>query len=350
VPIVTGWQGNEGGNPGGGWNPQQDPYGGQYGGPPGQPAGTPNPYGGAPGQPGEVPNPYGGAPGQQYGAPGQYAADPYTGQYPQTSAYPAYQPGYGYGPPEPPKRSKMPIVLSIVAIAAVVGAVVTIVVLNRDANPTPAAAGGTSSSRPAPRSAPPSSRKLPPSSRAPEAKEGWEAIPVQGGGSYQVPDDWTPDPRPVDSGLGVDFLRGALVGGYDCGGSHYFRGFTATGEVQGKAGAELDLNKAVTDFANSFANTYYRNPKLDTPTPKATTVSGKKAAEVTVKLTVTPGKPECDATSGEVAVVGVPIEQGGKVTAVRMLVVVNDLAGGPATPPGMPDPLAEEILTTFTLG
>jgi hypothetical protein len=223
-------------------------------------------------------------------------------------------------------------------------------VLNRDESPSPAAAGVTSSSRPAPRSAPPSSRKLPPSSRKPTAKEGWEAIPVLGGGSYQVPDDWTLDPRPVESGLGIDFMRGALVGAYDCGSRHYFRGFAATGEVPAKAGAELDLNKTVTDFANSFANSYYRGPKLDAPAPKETTVGGKKAAEVTVKLTVTPSDPECDATSGEVAVVGVPIEQGGKVTAVRMLVVVNDLAGGPAKPPGLPDPLAEEILTTFTLG
>jgi hypothetical protein len=342
VPIVTGWQGNEGGYPGGGWNPQQDPYGGQYGGAPGQQGGTPNPHGGAP--------------DQQYGAPGQYGADPYgqypqTGaQYPQTSAYPAYQTGFGYGPPEPPKRSKLPIILSVVAIVAVVGAVVTIVVLNRDSGSTPTAGGGTSSSRPAPttRSAPPSSRKSPPSSK-PNTKDGWTAIPVPGGGGYQVPEDWKLDPRPADSGLGVNFIRGALVGPYDCGGSNYFRGFTATGEVQGKAGAELDLNKTVTDFANSFANTYYRSPKLETPAPKEATVDGEKGATLTVKLTVTPGKPECDATSGEVAVVGVPIERSGKVVAIRMLVVVNDLAGGPATPPGLPDPLAEEILTTFTL-
>ncbi|HET9142101.1 hypothetical protein [Actinophytocola sp.] len=332
---MTGWQGNEGGYPGGGWNPQQDPYGGQNAG--GQ-------YGGAPGQPGQWgQDPYG-------GAPGQYPTDPYQGQYGpgQTSAYPAYQTGYGF-PPEPPKRSKLPIILSVIAIVAVVGAVVTIVVLNRNDEPSPTAGGGATSSRPAPRSAPPSSRRLPTSSRKPTAKPGWTEIRTPLDDTYLTPPGWQADPRPQDSGLGVNFIRGALVGPYDCGGSNYFRGFTAAGEVQSKSGADLDLNKTVTDFATSFANTYYRSPKLETPAPTETTVDGKKGATLTVKLTVTPAKPECDATSGEVAILGVPVERGGKAT-IRMLVVVNDLAGGPATPPGLPDPLAEEILAGFKLG
>ncbi|HEU5470831.1 MAG TPA: hypothetical protein VFV67_09270 [Actinophytocola sp.] len=344
---MTGWQGNEGGGHGGGWNPQQpDPYGGQYGG------GTPGQYGG--GQYGADPyaqqqyggtDPYG---QQQYGGVDPYGGNPYG---PQTQAYPAYQ--TGFGPPEPPKRNRWPIIVSVVAIVAAVGTVVTIVLMNRGSDdPSPTAGGQTSSSRPpaTSRSAPGSSRRLPPATRAPDAKDGWVAIPLPGGASYQVPEDWKPDGRSQPSGLGVDFHQRALFGSYDCGGSNYFRGFSAAGEVSSKSGAELDVNKTVTDFATSFANEYYRNPKLDTPQPKPTTVDGKDAATMTIKLTVTPNNAECEATSGEVAIVGVGIEEGGKLAAVRMLVVVNDLAGGPASPPGLPDPLAEEILTTLKLG
>src|SRR5262249_6922236 len=128
-----------------------------------------------------------------------------------------------------------------------------------------------------------------------------------------------------------------------------FRGFTAGGEVQAKDGSQLDLNKTVTDFANSFAGRYYNNPKVTVGTPDSTTVSGQDAATVTAKLTVQPAKPECEATSGEVAVAAAAIKEGDKLVGVRLLVVVNDLAGGPSTPPALPDPLAEEILTTFSV-
>jgi hypothetical protein len=329
IRQVTGWQGNEGG----GWNPQQNPYGGggQQGGP----------YGGDPyaGQYGA--DPY---PGQQYGVDPNagHPYDPYGG-YGQTSPYPDFS-------PPPPKRSKLPIVLSIIAIAAVVGTVVTIVLLNRDSPEPSATAGTTSSSRAAPtsRSTPPSSRRPPPSSGAPSGRDGWITVELAGG-SYQVPPDWKKSAETRASGLGVDFAGGAVIGEYNCGGAVYWRGFTATGEVQGKDGATLELNKTVTDFAKSFAGQFYRDPKIDVPNPKPTTVNGKDAVLLTAKLTVAPGNPECDATSGEVAVVGVKIEQDGKPAGVRMLVVVNDLAGGPAKPAAVPDPVAEEILGTLTL-
>ena len=309
--MTGGWQGNDGG-----WQPQPDPYGQPQYGPP-------------------------------YDPYGQYQQDPYAGQ-----AYPAY--GQGFGEPPPPKKSKLPIVLSIIAIVAIVGGVVAIVLLNRNDEPAPAAnTGSSTSNRPATPSkapAPGTSRKPPSSGAKPPAKDGWVTVDfATGSGSYQVPGDWKKTAEKRDSGLGVQFGDGAESGTYSCGEHSYFRGFTASSEVQGKNGTELDVNKTVTDFANSFSGKFYNSPKIDLPAPTATTVNGKKAATVTAKLTVTPTSPECEATSGEVAVTGVAIEASGKVVAVRMLVVVNDLAGGPADPKPLPDPLAEEILETLTV-
>jgi hypothetical protein len=335
--VTGGWQG-------GGWGPQQDPYGGQSG-----------QYGGQSGQWGVDPYAGGDPYGQQqpqygadpYGQQPQYGADPYGQQ--QFGGYPGYpQPGF-----EPPKRSKLPIILSLVAILAVVGTVVTIVLLNRDGGEPAAAPTATSSpSRPpsTPKDPPAStSRKLPTSGSAPPSKPGWITIDV-GVGSYQVPQEWNRNSQPRPSGLGVDFTRGAVVGEYQCENNVYFRGFAAFGEAQSKDGSELDLNKTITDFASSFAKEYYGgNPALEVGAPKEAKAGAATGATLTVKLTVTPTKPACEATGGEVAIVGVPIDKDGEKTGVRMLVVVNDLAGGPADPPGLPDELAEEILGTFTL-
>jgi hypothetical protein len=327
---VTGWQGNEGG-----WNPQQDPYGQQHGA---------DPYGGQQygGQPqyGQPQDPYGGAYGQQ-----QYGSDPYAQQY--------GMPYQGFAPPPPEKKSKLPVVFSIVAIVAIVGAVVTIVLLNRgdDANPSAGPAGSSSAVKPPSSSSrPPSTSRRPPSSsRRPDTKDGWTAISGTGL-DYQVPPGWKTATEDRESGItGVTFKGGAEAGPYDCGGDHYFRGFTATGDVQSKTGDALDLNKTITDFANGFAGHYYRSPKIEVGSPASKTVDGHKAAALTAKLTVTPTRPGCEATTGEVAIVGVLVEESGKPAGVRMLVVVNDLAGGPADPPGLPDPMAEEILDTVTV-
>jgi hypothetical protein len=319
---------------GGGWNPQQDPYGsgGQYGG--GQQYGA-DPYSGG-GQYGA--DPYG---GQQYGA------DPYgTGQ--QAYGQPTY--GGGFGPPPPPKKSKLPIVLSIVGIVAVVGTVVTIVLLNRGEDPAPAA--GPTNPPSASKSTskggtPPTSRK-PTSTKKPGGTGNWLEIDnsTDAGLKYQVPSDWKKSAEKRDTGLGVEFTGGAVFGEYNCGGSNYFRGFAASGDVQGKDGADLDLNETVKDFAESISTKYYTKPKLDSGSPKSSTVDGKKAATLTIKLTPEVAKAECDATSGEVAIIGVLLQETGKPAGVAMLVVVNDLDGGPSTPEALPDDLAEQILET----
>jgi hypothetical protein len=181
-------------------------------------------------------------------------------------------------------------------------------------------------------------------------KEGWTTITMVGG-TYQVPPEWQKSTQKRRSGVtGVDFDDGAVFGSYDCSGNSYFRGFAASGEVQGRSGSVLDLNKTVADFATAFVNEYYRpGPKIDAPAPSATTVGGHKAARLTAKLTVTPADPQCEATTGEVAIIGVEIQKDGKPAGVRMLVVVNDLSGGPDDPPALPDPLAEEILGTVSV-
>jgi hypothetical protein len=330
---VTGWQGNEGGYGGGGWNPQQDPYGGQQ-------------YGG----------------GQQFGPDPSYGGDQQSGQYPAdpyyTGRYPTYQGGFGGGfPPEgpPPKRSKLPVVLSIVAILAVVGTVVTIVLLNRSSGEEPVAGPGPSSSpsRPKPPSSskpPASTSRQPTTSRQGPTKDGWTTI-AMADGSYQVPPDWQKSAERRDTGLGVTFTDGAVVGKYSCGGNDkYFRGFVASGDVQGKDGAQLDINKAVTDFGNAFATRFYNQPKVELGRPNSTTIDGKRAVSLTAKVTVTPAKPECDAATGEVAIVGVEFQKNGKPAGIKMVAVVNDLSGGPANPPALPDSLAEEILETVSVG
>lgn len=311
--TTGGWQGDQGG----GWN--QDPYGQpQY--------------------------------GPSYDPYGQYQQDPNAGT--------GYQPYPGFGePPPPPKKSKLPIVLSIIAIVAVVGGVVAIVLLNRGDDPQPAAnTGGSSSSSSAPGSQSQSKLPGPTSKRStsatkPPTKDGWVTVELTDkSGTYQVPQDWKAAAEPKDSGVeGIQFADVREVGTYSCGGGTYFRGFTASSQVQSKTGAELDVSKVVTDFATSFSTKYFNNPKIDLPAPAEVTLGAQKAAMVTAKLTIQPTKPDCEATSGEVALIGVGIENGGKVAAVRVLVVVNDLEGGPADPKALPDPLAEEILETLSL-
>jgi hypothetical protein len=308
--TTGGWQGGDQG----GWNP--DPYGQQ------QP------------QYGPTYDPY-----------GQYQQDPYGGT--------AYQPYPGFGePPPPPKKSKLPIILSLIAIVAIVGGVIAIVLLNRDSNPQPAANTGpvgSSSGKPVTPPKVPGSTRRPPSSAAKPPSDFACADFTDKSGSYCTPKDWKPSTEPKDSGLDVQFKDVKEVGTYDCGGGSYFRGFAASSEVQSKSGAELDVSKVVNDFADSFSNKYYNSPKIDLPGPHETTVGGHKAAAVTAKVTVQPTKPDCEATSGEVAVLGVAIEEGGKITGVRVLVVVNDLEGGPADPKPLPDPLAEQILDSLSL-
>lgn len=345
---MTGWQGNEGNQ--GGWNQPPNPYGGDpYG-----PRDT-NPYG----QP--DPNQYQADPYAQpspYGQPdpyGQGGYDPY-GQYNpyQTGGFPAQ----GFGPPPPPRRSKLPMILGVLAIVIIVGAVVAIVLVNRDESPT---AGPSDTTTPSTPNSPgrssdtPTSRK--PStdpSKGREGKEGWQVVDntADAGLAYEVPEDWEPSPNPRPSGLGdVSFTGAADYGVYDCEGGSYIRSFAASGDVQGKDGAKLDLAKTVKDFAQSFGTTYFKDTaKVDVPEPTETEVDGKQA--MTLSATVTPQvtTPKCEASKGEIAIVGVLLEENGKSSGVAMLAVVSDVSGGPGDPAPLPRSVTKTILASVKVG
>ncbi|TDV51077.1 hypothetical protein [Actinophytocola oryzae] len=349
---MTGWQSGGGGDQGG-WNPNQsfgpeagtnrygaDPYAQQQPDPYQQQYGA-NPYGGA--------APYGGEQQQQpygYDQYGQYQ------QFPPTGGFPAA--GYGAPPPPPPKRSKLPMILSLVAIVIIIGAVVAILLVNRKDNQPVAQDDNKSSTAPKDTTgkSTPNSKSSSPSTKGGEHGD-WLSIDntADSGLSYQVPSDWKQSNNPVKSGLGVDFTGAADYGNYDCEGAGYVRTFAASGDVQGKDGKDLDLATTVEDFAKSFATTYYgEDAQVDVPTPTDTKVDGKTAMTVTAKVKQNVTAPNCQASDGEVSLVGVLLETDGQPKGVAMMVVVNDLNGGPADPKALDPSLTQEILATVKAG
>lgn len=336
---MTGWQGNDGGQ--GGWNPQSfgpdpgtnkygtDPYANQYGSDP-----YSDPYAQA--------DPYAQQPGYQTGGfPAQ--------GYPPTSGFPAQ----GY--PPPPPRSKLPMILSLVAIVIIIGAVVAIVLVNRKDSQT-GAPQQTSSSKPDPgptSESQSSSKEDPPPTSGGGTHDDWTTIDntADAGLVYQVPPDWKESSTARQSGLDVDFTGDADYGLYNCDGGGYVRTFAASGDVQSKDSKDLDLAATMTDFAKSFATTYYgADAKVDLPTPADFDVEGRTAMMLTAKVTPTVTKPDCQAKSGEVGLVGVLLESEGQPNGVAMLVVVNDLEGGPADPTPLEASVTQEILKTVSAG
>jgi hypothetical protein len=347
---VTGWQGNEGQ---GGWQPPPDNQGGPY-----QQQPYPDPYGAGP--QGTAPYPYGSGEGanpyQTGGFPAQSGYDQYPYTQDQYGQYNPYQtggfPAQDFGPP-PPKRSKLPMILGVLAIVIIVGAVVAIVLVNRNGD-NQTASPETSNAQPAP---PPgkSSQEQPPSSEsgAPGGHEGWRSVDnvADSGLTYQVPPDWKVTGVPRPSGLNVDFTGTAEYGTYQCKGAEYVRSFATSGDVQSKSGSDLDLNKTVSDFAKSFGTGYFKDTaKVDLGTPKETEVSGKKAAIVTAPVTPKVTTPECEAAKGEIAIIGVLLEENGQPSGVAMLVVVSDVEGGPDDPKPLPTDVAQDILASARLG
>jgi hypothetical protein len=321
VRGVTGWQGDEGHQ--GAWGPQ----------------GT-QPYGAQPGAYGQDPQP-----------------DPYGGY--QTGGFPAqgYPPGYGYPPPPPPPpRSKLPMVLGVLAIVIIVGAVVGIVLINRDSGGSPTAAPSSTEADPGPstRSGPRSSDSPPPSSEEDDPdRNGWQKVDnsADSGLLYEVPPEWKVVPDVRASGLGVDFTGTADFGSYPCEGGNYVRSYATSGDVQAKDGAELDLAKTVKDVAASFAKGSFKDTaQVSVPEPTETEIDGRQAVTLTAKVTPQVTIPACEATEGEVAIVGVLLEEDGEPPGVAMLVVVSDVAGGPAEPKALPKTVAQEILASTSVG
>jgi len=350
---VTGWQGNDGGQ--GGWN--QPPNGPQGGDPYQQPY-NPDPYGYNPGPQGTTPYPYGPAEGanpyQTGGFPAQggaYGADPYAqNQYGQYNPYGGFpEPDFG---PGPPKRSRTPMILGVLAIVIIVGAVIAIVLVNRSGDDT-ASPPVKSSEQPAPTGQ--SSDEPPPSTESsePGGQDGWQTIDntADSGLTYQIPPDWKKSDSARPSGLDVDFTGTGEYGVYDCQGASYVRSFATSGDVQAKSGTDLDLNKTVTDFAKSFGTSYFKDTAtVDVGSPEAIEVSGKKAVKLTAPVTPRVSVPKCEAAKGEVAIIGVLIEDSGTPTGVAMLAVVSDVEGGPEDPKPLPADIAQDILASARVG
>lgn len=341
---MTGWQGNEGGQ--GGWQPP-NPHGGDpYHADPYQR----NPYGPT--------APYGQDPYQQDPYAQGYGQDPY-----QRDPYDPYQtggfPAQDWGPPPPPRRSKLPMILGVLAIVIIVGAVVAIVLVNRSGEePAAGPSGQPSESAPPTQEQtsddpPPSSSESPSSGGSPEGREGWQTVDnsSDAGLTYQVPGDWAVSSTPRPSGLDVEFTGSAEFGVYDCEGSTYARSFATSGDVQSTEGADLDLAKTVRDFATSFGTSYFKDTAtVDVPEPEETEVDGRPAVRITAPVTPQVSAPACEASKGEVAIVGVLLEEDGKPAAVTMLAVVSDVAGGPSDPAPAPTDVAQDILSSATVG
>jgi hypothetical protein len=350
---VTGWQGNDGGQ--GGWNqPPYNPQGGPYqpdpynpGGYEGGPQGTARyPYGPTGDPYGQNPYQTGGFPAQGYGQD-PYAPDQYGQHNPyQTGGFPAQD----FGPPPPPRRSKLPMILGVLAIVIIVGAVVAIVLVNRDSGEPTAGPTNSSTGKPAPTSPDESSTSAPPSSGG---QDGWQTVDntADSGLTYEVPPDWKPSDDPRPSGLDVDFTGTAEYGTYDCDGATYVRSFATSGDVQSKDGDDLDLAKTVGDFAKAFGTGYFKDTAtVGKGTPEETEVGGKKAVKITAPVTPKVTLPKCEAAKGEVAIIGVLLEEDGKPAGVAMLAVVSDVEGGPDDPRPLPADVAQQILDTARAG
>jgi hypothetical protein len=343
---VTGWQGNEGQ---GGWN--QPPQGGDpY---------NPDPYGYQAGPHGTAQYPYGPSSGNPYQTgdfPAQSGYDPYApdqyGQYGQQNPYQTGGfPAQGFPPPPPPRRSKLPMVLAILAIVIIVGTVVTIVLVNRSGGQTASPADPSARERPSPQQT--SGDEPPPSSAEPGGQDGWQTVDntSDAGLTYQVPPDWKVSETPRASGLDVDFTGTAEYGIYDCGGGTYVRSFATSGDVQSKDGEDLDVAKTVSDFAQSFGTGYFKDTaQIELGTPEKTEIGGREAVKVTAPVTPQVADPKCEAAKGEVAIVGVLLEQDGQPSGVAMLVVVSDVEGGPDDPKSLPTDVAQDILDSARVG
>lgn len=309
---MTGWQGNEQGQ--GGWQ-------------------QPGPYGADPYQQPQN-DPYN--QGFDYG----FGPDPYASPQYQTGSFPTG--GYDFAPP--PKRSKTPMVLGIIAMVVIVGAVVAVVLLNRKAEQTPAADDEKPDSKSTAQENP---------QQPPGGKDGWLTVDnkAAAGLVYQVPADWKTSEEKPDSGLNVPFSGLAEYGVYECEGASFTRSFVTSSSVQGVEGTPINLAQTVQDFGKSFATVAFNEGAQVSPAqPVESEVDGKEAVSVTARVTPQVTKPNCQSTESEVAVIGVQLEKDGKASGVALLVVVNDLAGGPAEPKPLDASVTQDILKTVTTG
>lgn len=217
----------------------------------------------------------------------------------------------------PPSRSLLPATLSIIAIVAIVGTVIAIGVIHRNGG-TPEAVPAVT---PATTSAPASSAVVNTSARL----------------TYKVPTDWMASDSPVDV-LGVRFTGVAEYGRYDCAGARRVRARVVGAAAQSKTSKPLDPGATAATFAKAFGEIHYPGARVDAPASESTQVDGKKAVVVTAKVTPKADAP-CLPKEAEVTVLAIELGPG-----AALLVVTNDLAGGPDDPRALPGPVARTII------
>lgn len=218
-----------------------------------------------------------------------------------------------------PTRSLLPATLSVIAIIAIVGTVIAIGVINRN--------GGTPEAVPAPAT-----------TGGPQATSSIVNTPARL--TYAVPTDWVASDDAVEV-LGVSFTGAAEYGVHDCAGTRRARARVVGAAAQSKTSKPLDPESTAAAFAKAFAETYYPGARVDRPVGEPTLVEGKDAVVVTAKISPKPDA-ACLPKAAEVTVLAVGLGDRG----AALLVVANDLAGGPDSPKTLPGETTRAIIAS----
>lgn len=250
-------------------------------------------------------------------------------------------------PPEPPrKRTNWVMIFSIVAIVVIIGAVVTIVLLNRG-DSTPQADNNTQAPNVPGSSLPTAGTKTAPTSGS--SKPGDQLKPKNPGWTviknddahliYEVPSTWKPDPsqslsEPALPGAKLSFV--ASASDYKCQNQGYSRGVLGGGTFP-----KSDVNQVAQKFAKAYGDDLYASGKGVTTVadPKKITdfagPNGKVFTGAQVEAAITATSDGCLATTGRVSVL--VIDDG--TDSYKVFMVNADVVGGPATP--APPPVSE---------
>lgn len=262
---------------------------------------------------------------------------PGNGQPQQNWGNQQYQ-GLGYFPQpgsEPPrKRGRTAVILAIAALVVIVGAVVTIVLVNGSSD-EPQAQPQTST-RP-PETTASTTAQLEP------RNAGWSVIKNERAALiYEVPPAWTPAPGgTVNSRTMPDVVLyfPATLASYQCEGKQFSRGGLGGGTLE-----KTDLTEAAAKLAKTLGEEFYgsASPTVQVGEPKqvnAKTTEGKAIKAVQVDAVVTTAGNTCMAEKGKVSVLVLEAPD-----SYSFLLVNTDLAGGPAAPPPPDEAETQEII------
>lgn len=175
--------------------------------------------------------------------------------------------------------------------------------------------------------------------------------------TYQVPASWRSVPASESpAALGIT-LEGAAQGPtYRCAGRTVPRSIVGSHFVSKGSGADASTADAATAFVTAFARSLYGvTSVIRTPDPEPVDRGGVRGtiARATVTIMQSPAGAEgsgCRATEATISVLALPSTRGapGGRGAV-ILVISNETAGGPSSPPPTPDEVVTLVLASATL-